>query len=71
MCSLLQMLENESLNENKLKRHLASMHRTLVDKPLNTWKDKQEAAQRMRLDVPCNPVTLSLDKASLASFVAS
>jgi hypothetical protein len=71
MCALLQILENESLKENKLKRHLASMHRTLEDKPPNSWKDKQEAVERMRLDVPCNPVTFSLGKASLASFVAS
>ncbi|KAK3892273.1 hypothetical protein Pcinc_003894 [Petrolisthes cinctipes] len=38
----LQVLANESMKENKLKRHLCSVHPNFFEKPLSYWKDKEE-----------------------------
>uniref|UniRef100_H3AHF0 Zinc finger CCCH-type containing 18 n=1 Tax=Latimeria chalumnae TaxID=7897 RepID=H3AHF0_LATCH len=42
--------------ENKLKRHLNTVHPNFVDKPLSFWKEKEANVKRMRLDTPSNLV---------------
>ncbi|XP_064412969.1 zinc finger BED domain-containing protein 5-like [Latimeria chalumnae] len=64
----MQVLANESLKENKLKRHLNTVHPNFVDKPLSFWKEKEANVKRMRLDAPSNLVTVSLEKVTKASF---
>ncbi len=63
----LQVLANESMKENKLKRHLHSVHPKFVEKQLSYWKDKEEQTKRSRIDAPSS-TAFSLEKASLASF---
>lgn len=64
----LQILSNESLKENKLKRHMHTVHPTMVNKPLSFWKDEQLKIKRMRLDHPTNTATVSLRNTTKASF---
>ena len=64
----LQILSNESLKENKLKRHIHTVHPTMVNKPLSFWKDEQLKIKRMRLDNPINTATVSLRNTTKASF---
>jgi len=66
--SCLQDLSNESMKENKLKRHLNSVHLTLVNKPLLFWKEQQNQIKPMWLDRPSNTLTVSLLKTTKASF---
>lgn len=63
----MQVLSNESLKENKLKRHLTTVHPELEDKPLTFWKEKETKSKRMRLDAPTS-VSVSLEKTTKASF---
>ncbi|XP_076036535.1 zinc finger BED domain-containing protein 5-like [Oratosquilla oratoria] len=63
----LQVLACESMKENKLKRHLQTVHPKFVEKPLSYWKDKEEQIKRSRIDTPSSSF-FSLEKASLASF---
>lgn len=64
----LQVLSNESMKENKLKRHLNTVHPTLINKPLEFWKEHKNKIKRMRLDCPSNTLTVSLQKTTKASF---
>ena len=48
----LQVLACESMKENKLKRHLQTVHPKFVEKPLSYWKDKEEQIKRSRIDTP-------------------
>lgn len=64
----MQLLSNESLKINKLKRHLEKVHPTYANKPLAFWKEKETQAKRMRLDAPSSSATVSLEKTTYASF---
>jgi len=64
----MQILSNESMKENKLKRHLNTVHPAMINKPLQFWKEHQTKIKRMRLDCPSNTLTVSLQKTTKASF---
>ena len=61
----MQVLPNESLKEDKLKRHLNTVHPNFVDKPLSFWKEKEANVKRMSLDID-NSGTVSLGKVTKA-----
>ncbi|XP_025203978.1 protein FAM200B-like [Melanaphis sacchari] len=65
----LQVLSNESMKENQLKRYLNTVHLILINKPLQFWKEHKNEIKRMRLDCPSNTrLTVSLQKTTKASF---
>lgn len=64
----MQLLSNESLKINKLKKHFEKVHPTYANKPLAFWKEKETQAKRMRLDAPSSSATVSLEKTTYASF---
>ncbi len=66
-----QVLSNESLKENKLRRHLHGKHVTYVDKARSFFERKESELKRQKLDSIDNKVLLSMRKATLASYLVA
>ena len=67
-----QVLSNESLKENKLKRHLHSCHPNLKEKSVDFFQRKESALKKQRLDNTSeNESILSQKKAIAASYTVS
>lgn len=65
-----EILSNESLKPNKLKRHFESKHKafTFTGKDRSFFERKEEQIKRQRLDAPKNSFVHSAQQATLASY---
>lgn len=63
-----EVLSNESLKSNKLKRHLTSKHPQHALQGRAFFERKEAALKRQRFETPDNPAVVALKQATLASY---
>ncbi len=66
-----EVLSNESLKENKLKRHLATKHAEHVNKDREFFERREAALKRSRFEPATNPALLAAKQATLASYLVT
>jgi len=66
-----EVLSNESLKENKLKRHLATKHAEHVNKDREFFERREAALKRSRFEPATNPALLAAKQATLASYLVA
>ena len=64
----LQVLSNESLKENKLKRHLHACHPNLKEKNLRVFQRKKNALKKQRLHNTTENESILSQKKAIAAF---
>ena len=64
ICS--EVLSNESLKDNKLKRHLNTKHNNLSGKNRNFFERREQSLKRQRVDSVRNPFMCTLKQATMA-----
>ncbi|XP_068204583.1 SCAN domain-containing protein 3-like [Palaemon carinicauda] len=63
-----EVLSNESMKSNKLKRHLTSKHPQHALQERAFFERKEAALKRQRFETPDNPAVVALKQATLASY---
>ena len=66
-----EVLSNESLKENKLKRHLVTKHAEHVNKDREFFERREAALKRSRFEPATNPALLAAKQATLASYLVA
>ena len=66
-----EVLSNESLKDNKLKRHLNTKHSQLSDKNWKFFEIREQNLKRQRLDSISNNFICTLKQATMASCVVA
>ena len=66
-----EVLSNESLKDNKLKRHLNTKHSQLSDKNRKFFEIREQNLKRQRLDSVSNNFICTLKQATMASCVVA
>jgi hypothetical protein len=66
-----EVLSNESMKANKLKRHLETKHSDHVNKDRAYFEQREAALKLRRFETPSNPALLAAKQATLASYLVA